>query len=203
MSRVGRFLVLDTGLSAPDRAKLLQHYRFLEFTDSIPCDTPAAQLAQLHLQINGRFWLHLGEGWRFFSPENYITRLTAVLDAEPHVFQVGINFTDAAKLTGTTAAEQTIRRTPDAGRYLLTDAMATGPAMFHTARLERAVSAHDNNPHRPPNSASHQPPSTPAAHRQPRRSALHLRSAAIVTPTQNRLGRVARIPAAAREWGSR
>ena len=57
------------------------------------------------------------------------------------VFQVGINFTDAAKLSGACAAEQTIRRTPDASRYLLTEAMATGPAMFDTARLDRAVGA--------------------------------------------------------------
>ncbi|MFZ1160831.1 MAG: glycosyl transferase, partial [Mycobacterium sp.] len=119
VSRVARFLVLDTGLSAPDRAKLKQRYGFLEFARRRSVDKPAAQLALLHARIDGRFWLHLGESWRFFAPENYITRLTAVLDAEPQVFQVGINYTDAAKLTGTSAAEQTIRRTPDTGRYLL------------------------------------------------------------------------------------
>ncbi|UQX10580.1 hypothetical protein [Candidatus Mycobacterium methanotrophicum] len=139
VSRVGRFLVLDAGLSAPDRALLQQRYGFLEFADCGPGDRPAAQLAQLRPQINGRFWLHLGESWRFFAPENYITRLSAVLDAEPQVFQVGINFADAAKLTGASAAEQAIRRAPDAGRYLLTKAPATGPAMFDTARLDRAV----------------------------------------------------------------
>ena len=138
VSRVGRFLVLDTGLSAPDRAKLRKRYGFLEFARRRSGDKPAAQLAQLRAQIDGRFWLHLGEGWRFFAPENYITRLTAVLDAEPQVFQVGINFADAAKLTGASAAEQAVRRAPDAGRYLLTEAMATGPAMFDTARLDRA-----------------------------------------------------------------
>ena len=105
VSRVGRFLVLDTGLPAPDRALLQQRYGFLEFAPSIPSDQPAAQLAALRVQINGRFWLHLGEGWRFFAPENYITRLTAVLDAEPQVFQVGINVADEAKLTGASAAE--------------------------------------------------------------------------------------------------
>ena len=115
-------------------------------------DKPAAQLAQLRPHINGRFWLHLGDGWRFFAPENYITRLTAVLDAEPQVFQVGINFTDAAKLTGASATEQTIRRTPDAGRYLLTEATARGPAMFDTARLDRAVGVRrtPTPPNRPP-----------------------------------------------------
>ena len=33
VSRVGRFLVLDTGLSAPDRATLQQRYGFLKFAD--------------------------------------------------------------------------------------------------------------------------------------------------------------------------
>ena len=138
VSRVGRFLVLDTGLSAPGRAELLQRYGFLEFVRRRSGDEPAAQLAQLRAQVDGRFWFHLGEGWRFFAPENLITRLTAVLDAEPHVFQVGINFEDAVKLTGASAAEQAVHRTPDAGRYLLTDVMASGPAIFDTARLDRA-----------------------------------------------------------------
>jgi hypothetical protein len=119
-------------------AKLRKRYGFLKFARRRSGDKPAAQLAQLRTQIDGRFWLHLGESWRFFAPENFITRLTAMLDAEPEVFQVGINFADAAKLTGASAAEQAMRRAPDAGRYLLIEAMATGPAMFDTARLERA-----------------------------------------------------------------
>ncbi|MFZ1160832.1 MAG: glycosyl transferase, partial [Mycobacterium sp.] len=78
-----------------------------------------------------------------------------VLDAEPQVFQVGINYTDAAKLTGTSAAEQTIRRTPDTGRYLLTEAMATGPAMFDTARLDRASGHPPVKRGRPPDKLDH------------------------------------------------
>jgi len=31
-----------------------------------------------------------------------------------------------------------VRRAPDAGRYVLTDAVAHGPAMFDTGRLDRA-----------------------------------------------------------------
>jgi hypothetical protein len=146
VSRVGRFLVLDAGLSAPDRAKLRKRYGFLKFAHSVPSNKPAAQLAQLRPQINGRFWLHLGQGWRFFAPENFITRLSAVLDAEPQVFQVGINFADAVKLTGVCAAEEAVRRAPDAGRYLLTEAPARGPAMFDTARLDRAVGVHNSDP---------------------------------------------------------
>ena len=149
VSRVGRFVVLDTGLSTADRAKLRKRYGFLTFARRRPSDKRAAQLAVLRAQIDGRFWLHLGAGWRFFAPENFITRLTAVLDAEPQVFQVGINFDDAAKLTGTSAAERAVRRAPDAGRYLLTEAMASGPAMFDTERLDRAVGVRSSDPDPP------------------------------------------------------
>ncbi|MBI2698223.1 hypothetical protein A9W98_30055 [Mycobacterium gordonae] len=138
VSRIGRFLVLDTGLSAPDRAKLRKRYAFLEFARRRSGDKPATQLEALRAHIHGRFWLHLGDGWRFFAPENLITRLTAVLRAEPQVFQAGVNFEDAIKLTGASAPETAVRRTPDAGRYLLTDVMASGPAMFDTARFDRA-----------------------------------------------------------------
>ncbi len=135
---VGRFLVVDTGLSAPDRALLRERYGFLEFLDCGPGDGPATQLARLRAQIQGRFWLHLGQGWRFFAPENVITRLIAVLESEPQVFQVGINFADAVELTGVSAAEAAVRRAPYADRYVLTDTVAGGPAMFDTARLDRA-----------------------------------------------------------------
>jgi hypothetical protein len=134
VSRVGRFLMIDAGLSAQDRTTLAARYRFVEFTDR-------AVGAQLRKQIHGHYWLHLGQGWRFFAPENFITRLTAVLKAETQVFQVGINLADAVALTGTSAAERLVRRTPDAGRYLLTDVVASGPAMFDTTRLDHATAA--------------------------------------------------------------
>jgi tetratricopeptide (TPR) repeat protein len=132
---VGRFLVLDTGLAAGDRAILQERYGFLEFST---CAT-TEPLAQLRTKVDGRFWLHLGQGWLFFAQENLIARLIAVLEAEADVFQVGINFGDAATLTSTSATEQMVRRTPGAGRYVLTDVVARGPAMFDTARLDRAT----------------------------------------------------------------
>jgi glycosyltransferase involved in cell wall biosynthesis len=147
-SRFGRFLVLDTGLGAEDRATLLQRYGFLEFARPGPAHGPGAQLAHLRDQIHQRFWLHLGQGWRFFAPENLITRLTAVLDAEAQVFQVAVNLTDAVKLTGASASEKTVRRAPDTGRYVPAKQLAHGPAMFDTTRLDRAggVQATDTDP---------------------------------------------------------
>jgi hypothetical protein len=145
VSRVGRFVVLDAGLSPQDRARLVERYGFLEFCPSGPADEPSAHLTHLRTQLHQRFWLHLGAGWRFFAPENFITRLTAVLQADAQIFQVGINFTDAVKLTGASAAEQAVRRTPEAGRYLLTEVVASGPAMFDTTRLDRAGAVEDTD----------------------------------------------------------
>ncbi|MEE6179618.1 glycosyltransferase family A protein [Mycobacterium sp. 050134] len=138
LSRVGCFVAVDVGLSVQDRAWLRKRYGFLRFAPRRSGDGPQAQVAQLSKRVGGRFWLHLGQGWRFFAPEDYITRLSAVFDAEPRVFQVGVNYGDAVKLTGTCAAEAEVRRAPDAGRYVLADVVASGPAMFDVARLDQA-----------------------------------------------------------------
>jgi tetratricopeptide (TPR) repeat protein len=130
LARVGRFVMFDTDLPTQDREILQQRYPFLEF---------AEPTNDLRSHLRGRFWLHLGQGWRFFAPDNLITRLTAVLDAEPHVVQVAINYTDATTLTGTCAPEDSIRRTAAAGRYLLTNAIANGPAMTDTTRLNHTA----------------------------------------------------------------
>jgi hypothetical protein len=44
---------------------------------------------------------------------------------------------DADELTGQCAPEDTVRRAVDTGRYVLTDQIGAGPAMFDTARLDR------------------------------------------------------------------
>ncbi|MFY2860300.1 glycosyltransferase [Mycobacterium sp. THU-M104] len=143
VSRVGRFLVLDTGLSAPDRASLKRRYGFLEFIRRRSTSRPGTELAQLHTQIDARYWLHLGQGWQFFALDNLISRLIAVLRAQPQVFQVGINFADATTLTGTTAVEDLAHRTPDAGRYAFAESLAHGPAMFDTTRFNPAITRVD------------------------------------------------------------
>jgi hypothetical protein len=133
VAKVGRVLVFDHGQTPGDRTILRERYSFLEFVE-------CAEGAELRDHIHGRYWLDLDQGWRFFAPENYITRLTAILDAEPEVFQVGINLNDASSLGGVSAPETSVRRTPDGSRYVLTGAMADGPAMYDTERLDQAAS---------------------------------------------------------------
>ncbi len=102
---------------------------------------PGVRLGQIGAEIDGRFWLYLGMGWQFFAPDDIIGRLTGVLETEPDVFQVGINYGDADKLTSARPPENAVRRNIDAGRYVLSQAAAGGPAMFDCARLDRARGA--------------------------------------------------------------
>lgn len=132
-SRAGRWLVLDAGLPAADRARLQERYGFLEFV-------PAPDPASVRAHIGSRFWLRLDAGWRLFAPDHYITLLTAVLEAEPDVVAVGINYGDAAAPNGTCAPGHLVRRAADS-RYVLCggpSGIPRGPVMFDTGRLDRA-----------------------------------------------------------------
>jgi hypothetical protein len=53
---------------------------------------------------------------------------------------------DAVALTGTSAPEQAVRRTPEAGRHVLAETVARGPSMFDTARLDQIGGTDSNNP---------------------------------------------------------
>ncbi|WP_235192392.1 tetratricopeptide repeat-containing glycosyltransferase [Mycobacterium asiaticum] len=144
--RIGRFLVVDAGLAAGDRAMLLERYPFLEFSPIAVGEPAGALLSRIRDQIYGRFWLHLGQGWQFYAHERLITRLTSVLEAEESVYQVAVNFTDADKLIGASATDDIVSCTPGAGRYVLGSQVAHGPAMFDTALLDRAGGIRDIDP---------------------------------------------------------
>lgn len=133
---VHRFLVLDTGITMTDRATLQAKYPFIEFIAFTPSAEPLAELTALRNRITGRYWLHLDQGWMFFAPENLVARLWAVLDAEPTVVQVSINFDDAHSLAGVCARNDTVRRTADENRYVIAGDAARGPAMIDLARLD-------------------------------------------------------------------
>lgn len=140
LARIDRVLLLDRGLAPEQRATLAAKYPFLDLTEE-----PLFKIPQT---ISARFWLHVDAGWQFFAPEMLISRLISVLAAELSVFQVGVNFTDATELIGTFAAEGMVRRTCDGGRYVLTDTVARGPALFDVARLRQAggFAAADDDP---------------------------------------------------------
>jgi hypothetical protein len=135
IDRVGRFLVLDVGLSAGDRAHLSDRYPFLEFLTGSAGMTPADQVDRLAEAIGGRYWLHSGQGWQYFATDPLITRLSSILHAEPDVCQVGINYRDATTLTGVAAPAATTRIAAGTGRYVLTETQSRGPNMVDVDRF--------------------------------------------------------------------
>jgi len=129
---VGRFLLIDTGLSKADRTWLGECYPFVELRPDHSIDR-----TKIHTAIGGRFWLHLDQGWQFFAPGPLISRLTAILDTEPNLYQVGINLNDATKADRQSAPQDIVRSHPNTGRYTLTSTPATGPAMYDTTRINQ------------------------------------------------------------------
>lgn len=129
-ARVGRFLVIDDGLSDADRTALAQDYPMLDLVT-----VPGANLDVVRSLIGGRYWLHLWHGWRFITEEAIVDRLVDVLETEPGVCQVGVNLGDADRLGPQSPARDEVRVTPRGGHYLLSDSVATGPAMFDMTRV--------------------------------------------------------------------
>lgn len=141
LSLVGRFLALDTGMERGHRTTLLSRYPFLEFIEFTPSDEPLAELTAIRTRIDGRYWLHLDQGWRFFAAEALVGRMRAVLNAEPAAVQVGINFRDAQGITGACADTTTVRRTAEGDPYVVTADAAHGPAMIDLTRLDALPAA--------------------------------------------------------------
>lgn len=136
-SRINRLLVDDSELADAERTTLRLRYPMIESLDATFRETPAARLRRLSDQVTTRFWLHIPGDWRFFAPERLLSRLAGVLDAEPDVLAVAVNYEDAAALTGRNAPEDITSRGAGTGRYVLTKSMARGPVMMDTERLAR------------------------------------------------------------------
>jgi hypothetical protein len=127
--RISRFVVVCAQLSADDQTQLVQRYPFVECVDA-----PSVG--------DSRYWLYLSQGYRFFSPEAYIARMVSVLDAEPDIAQVGVNFEDSSTLSGRCAPEESVRRTALGQRYVMANIEITGPVLIDTIRFDgRATSA--------------------------------------------------------------
>lgn len=137
LRRAGRVLLLDAGVPESDRRELLERFPFIEFGPY----PPGGGIAGIRRLVQGRYLLHLGRGCRLFATEPLIGRLTAVLEAEPDVVQVGINLDDATQLTGLSAPQSAVRRSEATGRYVLSEKTLGGPAMFDTGRLDRVDGA--------------------------------------------------------------
>ena len=136
-SRISRLLVDDSELTEAQRATLRLRYPLAESLNAPFGESAAARLRRIGERVETRFWLHIPTGWRFFAPERLLSRLAGVLDSEPDVLAVAVNFEDAGGLTGRSAPEDITSRGAGTGRYVLTKSVPRGPAMYDTGRLAR------------------------------------------------------------------
>ena len=134
--RIDRFVAVDTGLGAADRAWVAEQYPFMEVVGG-----GEAPGAMLRVELAGPFWLRIPAGWRFFAPERYVGRALEVLDAEPGVAQVAINLNDAEALAGRRPAPAETRQTPAGSRYVPVPGrpQIRGPVIIRTAAFDRAA----------------------------------------------------------------
>jgi hypothetical protein len=126
--RISRFVVVCEQLSAADQTRLEQRYPFVECVDA-----PGVG--------DSRYWLYLAKDYRFFAPEACLTRMIAVLEAEPEIAQVGVNFEDVSSVSGRCAPEESVRRTALGQRYVMTNAEITGPVMIDTVRFDNQATS--------------------------------------------------------------
>ncbi len=134
--RIGRFLVFDTGLSWEARFRLLDRYRCLEFVRQGPLPTPRQINSVMRGHVEGRYWLHLERGWRFFAQDRWISRLIDVLDSEPGIVAVGLNRGGAPGGPAVSEAVSRLRRTAANTRYQLAQEPLQGPVMVDLARFD-------------------------------------------------------------------
>lgn len=113
IDQVGRFVLIDDGLAGADLTAILAKYPFVELASAS--------------DITGRFVLHLEQGWRFFSTEPIISRLTAIFDADPDVSRAIINWGNSFSLCRDTAAVSTIQHTSSGTNYVIPTYEFEGP----------------------------------------------------------------------------
>lgn len=135
--RIGRLLLFDSGLSSDARFNLLNGCRLLEIVRLDPGLSPDGACSVMRSHLQGRYWLHLDPGWRFFVKERLISRLIEVLTSEPDIVAVALHASVDPDASGAPSAEAApVRRTATNVRYQMARHPVSGPVMFDLARLD-------------------------------------------------------------------
>jgi GR25 family glycosyltransferase involved in LPS biosynthesis/GT2 family glycosyltransferase len=92
LEMISRWICIDDGSSAADRARMRDLYPFFEFIWKPPEDrghpTSMNRLVEL---VDSPYWLHLEDDWQFVVPGRYVTNGLAILDDDPNIGQVLFN----------------------------------------------------------------------------------------------------------------
>lgn len=92
LDRIGRWLCIDDGSTAADRARMAQRYPFLEFIEKTEAEKGhVGSMERLRQEVTSAWWLPLEDDWHFVVPGRYVGRALDVLDADPRIGQVLFN----------------------------------------------------------------------------------------------------------------
>jgi GR25 family glycosyltransferase involved in LPS biosynthesis/glycosyltransferase involved in cell wall biosynthesis len=92
LDRISRWICVDTGSAAVDRARMRKLYPFFEFMYRDPDETGHADAMNLIADaVATPFWLHLEDDWDFFSIAPYVQLAIAILHDDPALAQVAFN----------------------------------------------------------------------------------------------------------------
>ncbi len=115
---IGRWICVDDGSPAADRAALTERYPFIEFVWKDPADAGHARsLNLLRDLVDTPYWLHLEDDWKFVVRDRYVERAKAILDADPALGQVLFNRAYAETLDDLSLVGGSVAHTPSGARY--------------------------------------------------------------------------------------
>jgi hypothetical protein len=119
LGRIGRWICVDNGSSAPDRAWMRERYPFFEFIETDPRrERHADSMNRLLEMVDSPWWLHLEDDWQFFAVLPYVGQALDILEDDPRIGQVAFNRNYAETLDDCRIVGGEIRRTAGAGlRY--------------------------------------------------------------------------------------
>ena len=111
-NRIRRWICIDDGSSADDRAAMLERYPFFEFIFESDDDRGhASSMGELLRQVDTPYWLHLEDDWDFVSRGPFIEQAIAVLDDDATLLQVVLNRNYAETLEHRNLVGGELRRT--------------------------------------------------------------------------------------------
>lgn len=89
---IDRWICIDDGSSAQDRAAMQARYPFFEFIfEPEEMRGHARSMNRLLAEVSTPYWLHLEDDWDFVSVGALVTHARAVLDDDPTLLQVVLN----------------------------------------------------------------------------------------------------------------
>ena len=118
IARVARFICIDDGSSASDRAAMAARYPFFEFILKSPEERGHARsMNLLRRAVDTKYWLHIEDDFQFFERRPFVSEAIAILEHDGSLQQVLFNRAYAELTEDRSLDAGELRSLPDGSRY--------------------------------------------------------------------------------------